>query len=158
MNKILAFFSLMLLASSCTPGSEEVYMHSLNGLWPQKATQKFEFEIKENQPPKNIIFVVRNNNDYPYSNLRVFSKIYPEGQSQAKTDTLNYLLAHPNGEWIGKGFGDTKEILFQYKIQHRFPKSGRYVIEVQHAMRRDTLRGIEDFGIKVESAKSQNGE
>lgn len=72
---------------------------------------------------------------------------------KVETDTLNYILAKPNGEWIGSGFGDTKETLFQYKMNHRFPKAGNYRIGITQAMRKDTLVGIEDVGVKIENAK-----
>jgi len=54
---------------------------------------------------------------------------------------------------LGTGFGDTKETLFLYKVNHRFPKNGKYEINVTQAMRNDNLPGIEDLGIKVETAK-----
>ena len=79
---------------------------------------------------------------------------FGEAKSNKKvTDTLNYVLAKPNGEWIGKGFGDTKETLFQYKINYKFPKNGDYQIGIIQAMRTDNLEGIEDIGVKIESAK-----
>jgi hypothetical protein len=31
-------------------------------------------------------------------------------------------LAKPTGEWIGTGFGETKEIMFQYRNNYKFPK------------------------------------
>ena len=45
-------------------------MKNLNGIWDKKTQQKFDFKIDDAQNPKNIIIVVRNNNDYPYSNIR----------------------------------------------------------------------------------------
>lgn len=68
-------------------------------------------------------------------------------------DTLNYILAKPNGEWLGKGFGNTKEILFQYKNAYTFPKNGKYSIEIKHAMRTQNLKGIEDIGVQIVSVK-----
>lgn len=153
MNKVFALLILALFVVSCNIANEDVHMNSIDGNWDKKATQKFQFEINDAQNPKNIIFVVRNNNNYPYSNLRVFSSLYSLKEKKEKVDTLNYILAKPNGEWIGSGFGDTKEILFQYKINYKFPKNGTYVIEVQQAMRRAQLQGIEDIGILIEPAK-----
>lgn len=152
MNKLF-LFGAALLALACNPAGEEVYMSSLDNTWAKNKTQTFEFEIKDAQTPKNIIFVVRNNNDYPYSNIRVISSLAKVGQKGMKPDTLNYILAQPNGEWIGSGFGETKETLFQYKLNHKFPDNGKYRVEVKQAMRRDVLPGIEDFGIKIEQAK-----
>lgn len=152
MNKLLPLSLPLLFLLGCNVSGEDVYIHSLNGNWNKKATQKFEFEIKDAPNPKNIIFVVRNNNDYPYSNIWLFSRLYSK-ENKGKSDTVNYVLAKPNGEWIGSGFGDTKETLFQYKLNYKFPKNGKYFIDVQHGMRRDTLKGIEDFGIKIVPAK-----
>ena len=74
-------------------------------------------------------------------------------EKKAKPDTLNYILAKPNGEWIGRGFGETKETLFQYRLNYKFPKNGKYTLTVQQAMRKDKLTGIDDFGVKIEQAQ-----
>ena len=128
-------------------------MKNLNGTWSKKAEQKFNFKIDDAQNPKNIIFVVRNNNDYPYSNIRFIVNFTEAKTKNKKVDTLNYILAQPNGAWIGKGFGDTKETLFQYKVNYKFPQNGAYSIGVIQAMRTDSLTGIEDLGLKIETAK-----
>lgn len=143
---------VMLLFSSCSESSETVEMKDLDGNWNKKAEQKFSLNISDAQAPKNIIFVVRNNNDYPYSNLRLITKI-SSGKNIIETDTLNYVLAKPNGEWLGSGFGDTKEILFQYKLNYKFPKNGEYSLGIIQAMRTDNLKGIEDIGVKLETPK-----
>lgn len=128
-------------------------MKNLKGTWNKKAEQKFDFKINDAQNLKNIIFVVRNNNEYPYSNIRFIVNFTEAKTKKKKVDTLNYVLAQPNGEWIGKGFGDTKETLFQYKVNYKFPENGNYSIGVIQAMRTDKLKGIEDIGLKIETAK-----
>lgn len=145
-----SFFALFLIVSCA---EDQVYMNSLNGIWYKNKVQSFTFEIDNYQTPQNIIFVVRNNNDYPYNNIRFFAVLKQDIDKNTKVDTLNYILAKPNGEWLGSGFGDTKEILFQYKNEYLFPKNGKYTIEVKQAMRADTLKGIEDIGVLVQSAK-----
>lgn len=153
MRKILGLFSLILLFSCNTSSTEEVIMNSVDNKWNKKSEQKFNLEVSDPQNPKNIIFVVRNNNEYPYSNIR-FIVNFTEVQTKKKhTDTLNYILAKPNGEWLGTGFGDTKETLFQYKLNYRFPAKGKYEIGLTQAMRNDILQGIEDIGVKIETAK-----
>ena len=153
MHKILGVFCVLLITSGCTDHSETVAMKNLNGLWPKKSEQKFEFKVTDAPVPKNIIFVVRNNNEYPYSNIRFIVNFLDLKAKKKTTDTLNYILAKPNGEWLGKGFGDTKETLFQYKVNYKFPRNGDYSIGVIHAMRTDSLKGIEDIGVKIETAK-----
>jgi gliding motility-associated lipoprotein GldH len=151
-KKWILFFVFMIL-TSCFGGSEEVYMASVDGVWKKNEAKKIEFEVKDSQIPKNIIFVVRNNNDYPYSNLFLISTIKGDKNKVLKIDTVNYILAKPNGEWLGSGFGATKEILFQYKVGYRFPANGKYRVEVKHGMRMNTLPGIEDLGVKLEPTK-----
>lgn len=144
------FLSAVLL--SCADSAETVDMKRLDGRWPKNDEQKFSFSISDAQNPKNIIFVVRNNNDYPYSNIRLIVKLN-EGKRVLNADTLNYILAQPDGTWLGKGFGDTKEIMFQYKLNYKFPRNAKYEIGVTQAMRADSLKGIEDIGVKIETLK-----
>lgn len=153
MHKILGLFFVLLFLTSCKNDSEQVFMKNINGKWNKKSEQKFDFKVKDAQNPKNIIFVVRNNNDYPYSNIRLIVSFLDQKTKSKSTDTLNYTLAKPNGEWLGKGFGETKETLFQYKLNYKFPANGDYSIGIIQAMRNDVLVGIEDIGVKIETAK-----
>ncbi|WP_026315528.1 gliding motility lipoprotein GldH [Riemerella columbina] len=152
MGRLVFMVSLCFIVLSCS-SNDEVQINSINNNWQKNKTQDFQFEINDAGIPKNIIFVVRNNNDYPYSNLFLMAGLYQEGKLIGKIDTLNYRLANPDGTWIGSGFGDTKELAFEYKMKYQFPKNGRYTLKVKHGMRRDTLHGIEDLGIEIQSIK-----
>ena len=145
--------SSFLWLMSCNTSSEQVFMNSVNGGWDMKKSETFSWNIEEATSPKNIIFVVRNNNDYPYSNIRFIVNLKDEKNKSISVDTVNYILAKPNGEWIGNGFGETKENLFQYKLNYKFPKNGKYSMNISQAMRLEKLPGIEDVGIKIEQAK-----
>lgn len=153
MHKMLGAFFVLFFLGSCSKSSEQVFLNNLNGKWDKKAEQKFEFKVSDSENSKNIIFVVRNNNDYPYSNIRMIVHFQNAQTKKKSIDTLNYIMAEPNGNWIGKGFGDTKEIHFQYKLDYRFPTNGIYTIGIIQAMRNDNLPGIEDIGVKIETAK-----
>ncbi|MEG2079105.1 gliding motility lipoprotein GldH [Chryseobacterium sp.] len=152
MRKFLGFL-IFAVFISCGSSSEEILMNPVNGKWSKKTIQKYNINISDHQNSKNIIFVVRNNNEYPYSNIRFIVDFKDLQTKKTEVDTLNYILAKPNGEWLGTGFGDTKETLFLYKVKYKFPKNGQYEINVKQAMRNENLPGIEDLGIKVETAK-----
>lgn len=152
MHRVLGLLMLIFLVG-CSTSGEDVIMNPINNKWNKKTAQKFNLEIKDPQNPKNIIFVVRNNNEYPYSNIRFIVNFKNPKSKISQIDTLNYVLANPKGEWLGTGFGETKETLFQYKLNYKFPEQGTYELAVQQAMRNDNLPGIEDIGIKVETAK-----
>lgn len=152
MHRVSGLLLLLIICFSCTKKDKLVDLKNLNSKWNKNQKLDFKFNTEDTEKAKNIIFVVRNNNDYPYSNLRLIVNFESPGR-KIKTDTLNYILAKPDGEWIGTGFGETKEILFQYKLNYIFPEKGVYNISVMQAMRKDILPGIEDLGIKIESAK-----
>jgi len=152
MHKVLGLLMLIFLVG-CSTSGEDVTMKSIDNKWNKKTEQKFNLEISDPQNPKNIIFVVRNNNEYPYSNIRFIVNFKNPKSKISQVDTLNYILAKPNGEWLGTGFGEVKETLFQYKTNYNFPEKGTYEVGVMQAMRNENLPGIEDIGIKVETAK-----
>ena len=152
MLRFIIVFILFLSVSSCQNEDEKILVNDISNQWKKKDVQTFDFDVKDAQNMKNVMFVVRNNNDYPYSNLRLIASIEHD-KKNISTDTLNYVLAKPNGEWIGAGFGDAKEIIFQYKLNYKFPQNGKYKFKVVQAMRKDILPGIEDLGIKIQNVK-----
>lgn len=152
MLRSMFVFILFISLNSCKNGNDKVVMNDVGNNWKKNDAQKFDLDVKDSQNQKNLMFVIRNNNDYPYSNLRLIASI-EHNKKNISTDTLNFVLAKPNGEWIGTGFGDTKEIIFQYKLNYKFPQNGNYSVKVVQAMRRNTLPGIEDIGIKIQNLK-----
>lgn len=152
MLRSIVVFVLFLSLSSCQNNNEKILVNDVGNQWKKNVPQSFDFEVNDAQNQKNLMFVVRNNNDYPYSNLRLIASIEHD-KKKISTDTLNFVLAKPNGEWIGTGFGDTKEIIFQYKLNYKFPQNGNYSVKVVQAMRRNVLPGIEDIGIKIQNLK-----
>ena len=152
MLRLIVVFILFLSLNSCQNKDEKVLINNVGQQWKKNDVQKFDFDINDAQNQKNMMFVVRNNNDYPYSNLRLIASI-EYNKKNISTDTLNFVLAKPNGEWIGTGFGDTKEIIFQYKLNYKFPQNGNYSVKVVQAMRNNQLPGIEDIGIKIQNLK-----
>ncbi|GGG43772.1 gliding motility lipoprotein GldH [Epilithonimonas arachidiradicis] len=152
MLKSIVALVLLISLFSCQDGDDKILTKDIGSKWNKKDVQKFDFDVTDAQNQKNIIFIVRNNNDYPYSNLRLIASI-EHNKKTISTDTLNYVLAKPNGEWIGSGFGDTKEILFQYKLNYKFPQNGNYSVKVVQAMRQNILPGIEDLGVKIQNIK-----
>lgn len=152
MLRITVVLMFLLSLASCTNANENTLVNDIDSKWDKKKIQSFDFNINDFQNQKNLIFIIRNNNDYPYSNIRVIASIEHNKKVISK-DTLNYVLAKPNGEWLGTGFGETKEELFQYKLNYRFPQNGKYSVKVTQAMRRNILPGIEDLGIKIQNVK-----
>lgn len=89
----------------------------------------------------------------------IVEMVYPHGKTVK--DTLEYQMAKPNGELLGKGFTDIKENKLWYKGYEKpfvFEEKGEYNINIQHAMRNngdingvDKLDGITDVGFRIET-------
>lgn len=153
MLRILSLLAFAVIMVSCNNPDENVVMQNVNDRWNKRVSHNFDININDFQKQKNITFIVRNNNNYPYSNIRLIATLEHDKKA-VSVDTLNYVLAKPNGEWLGSGFGEAKEALFQYKLNYNFPQNGKYKLKVVQAMRRNILPGIEDIGIKIQNVRA----
>lgn len=150
MKKIVSFFILVTFLSQCKNNYEFSEVKNINNTWLKTDTLKFNVKIKNPQEKKNINFIVRNNNEYPFMNIYFFVQIKKGDTIIQKMDTVNYNLSDVTGKWLGKGIGEVKEIYYRYKENFSFPKEGDYTISIVQGMRKDTLVGIEDFGVSIE--------
>lgn len=122
------------------------------GLWSVSNPVIFAFPVTDTLSSYSIIFTLRNNNNYPYSNLFVFVDTQsPNGHS--RRDTVEVALADIKGKWLGKGIGGIWQNNFYFRKNIRFPQSGDYQIKLSQAMRDKNLEGIIDVGIKIEPYK-----
>ncbi len=137
------FFQIIIFSifiASCT----DSYYNETKNLekgWKKNQLQKFEFSTASNSY-FDVNLIVRNHNNYPYRNLWVFVML------DGKKDTLQYLLADKEGNWLGNGALKTKEIYFNL-YQDKILKAGKHTLILQHAMRTDTLKGLADISIEI---------
>ncbi len=126
------------------------------GKWKATDPLQFHFSELDSLTAYDVFITVRNDNTYPYSNLFLITELnYPDGQTT--TDTLEYDMATPEGEWLGQGYGSVKENKLWYKENIFFPVKGVYTLEISHAMRQNgkadgiqELQGITDVGFEIE--------
>lgn len=159
-RNLLSAFSLLFLLWSCD--SNRVYdeYESITNGWNKDSIVTFDLPEMDSIPDYNLFINVRNNNDYAFSNIFLIANIqFPQGK--VITDTLEYRMAYPDGEWLGTGFGDVKENKLWYKEGVRFNEPGRYKISIQHAMRKsgsekgiDNLEGITQVGLRIENTQN----
>lgn len=156
-NKILIFvFALSLSFFSCDKKRVFDEYKEIDGSWHRKQKVTFTFEQKDTIQDYNMFVNIRNNNDYPYSNLfLIVSMLQPDGVT--KVDTLEYQMAYPDGTLMGDGFSDVKESKLWYKENAKFPKAGKYVVSIQQAVREsgkvpgvEQLKGVSEVGFRIE--------
>ena len=152
------FFSLAatFLLCSCENNVIKSEYRSLDGaVWNKDEVLQFTFSEMDTLQEHDIYINVRNDNSFAYSNLFIIAALTsPEGR--IVKDTLEYVMAEPDGTWLGKGSGSLKENTLWYKEDIVFPTSGVYTIAVSHAMRKNGtvsgiigLEGITDVGIEI---------
>lgn len=116
--------------------------------WGMDESAKFSFEISDTAGHYDFYLLSRNNNEYPYSNLYLFTRLKsPTGNTY--TDTLQYYLAYQDGEWIGTG-NSLKELYLLYRENISLKDTGTYELSVWHGMREDRLIGIEDLSLIID--------
>lgn len=124
--------------------------------WLLSEKAVIDMQITDTITAHNFLINVRNTEAYPYRNLYVFVKTtFPNGKTSR--DTVGIILADASGRWLGSGTGflrsnryPTNAIMYSYN--RRFPITGTYRFEIQHAMRSDTLEGIRSIGLRVEKS------
>ena len=153
---ILVVFLLLFAACNSNLIFSEFQANS-GGTWSQDDVKEFIFTQEDTITRFNLFINIRNDNQYPFSNLFVITDLnFPDGT--VVRDTLEYEMALPSGEWLGKGYGSLKENKLWYKENIVFPLKGVYTLKVAHAMRQNgtvegvtDLEGIPDVGFQIET-------
>lgn len=148
------------LVLSCD--SNRVYdeYQTIPSTWNKDSIVTFNLKTIDSVEPYNVFINIRNNSDFDYSNLFLIAQIkFPQGK--VITDTLEYEMAAPNGEWLGTGFGDVKESKLWYKQNVIFEETGNYKFSLQQAMRKngneegiENLEGITEVGFRIEDIQN----
>jgi len=119
--------------------------------WDQNSPLSFQTVIQDTANFFNVYINVRNAGFYRFSNLYLFINTYLPG-GQIQRDTLECILAAPDGRWQGDGLGDIWDNTILFKRNVKFPQSGEYRFELIQAMRINPLPGIMDAGIRIEKS------
>jgi gliding motility-associated lipoprotein GldH len=150
----ILIMTFLLLLLSCN--SNVIYTNSqgmVQETWKLMDIPDFKVTITDTLKGNNVFFTIRNGSSYPYRNIYLFvTTTSPDGKNI--TDTLQYNLADESGKWYGRGFGDIHELNLPYKSNVYFPLKGIYEFKIQHGMRIENLKGIYDFGLRIEKIKN----
>ena len=117
--------------------------------WSLSDVPLFSVPVDDTINSNNISFSIRTSALYPFRNIWLFvTTTSPDGTTIS--DTLQYNLADEKGKRYGKGFGDIRELTLPYRLNVYFPVKGSYLVRVQHGMRTQDLKGVYDFGLRVD--------
>jgi gliding motility-associated lipoprotein GldH len=147
---LVALVLLGFIFVSCD--NNRYYEHNeviVNNTWQYDDAKAFELEIEDSLQAFDFYINVRNTVDYEFANLYFFIKSeLPDGE--IAQDTVECQLADYQGKWLGDGRGEFRDNSFILRQNMRFQKNGTYHFWLKHGMRRDSLKGIADVGIRLE--------
>ena len=146
---VLVFIAFLNL-TSCD--SNRIYEENIaveDGIWKNEDIKTFSFDVVDTMSRVNIFVNLRTTTDYPYSNIYVFLySEFPNGTTDK--DTLEFILAEPDGKWLGENSGTVVEFKGLIASGGFLSVSGTYTFQLQHAMREDELHEIIDVGMRFE--------
>lgn len=145
--------ALSLLAVACTDGAMyDEYVSLADDGWDKDSLAVFRADVADTTALYDLWVRVRNDNDYAFANLWLFIDVVaPDGIS--RRDTLECILAKPDGTWLGGGWGSLFSQRCPYMNGVRFAKPGPYTFRVTQGMRADNLKGLHDIGLRIEPHK-----
>ena len=160
-TKILGLALLAVFFVSCDKTRVFDAYKKLDGTWKKTDTLRFTFDQNDTINPYHLFLNVRTNNEYPFSNMYVIVSLKEPGEKAiTKVDTLEYLMAQPDGTLLGEGFSDVKESKLWYLENHKFKRAGKYNVEIVQAVRETgkvegvaELKGITELGLRIEKTK-----
>ncbi len=127
-----------ILFISCGRNTQETY-HSFNhNEWNSDSIVVFKYNIYDTIKSYDLSLKIRHTVDYEFQNLFLF--LIGE-----KRDTVEIELANKQGEWLGSGISDVREVEYIFCKKREFKNSGEYIVGVEQAMRYGPLNRIENL-------------
>jgi gliding motility-associated lipoprotein GldH len=153
-NNSILFLLVTFLFFSCDKKRVFDEYKTVGGSWHKDSIVSFDLPELDSTKRYNLFLNLRNNNNYPFNNLFLIVALeLPNGFT--KVDTLEYLMANPDGTILGDGFTDLKESKLFYKEKVKF--RGNYKVNIKHAVRENgkvqglkELVGITEVGFRIE--------
>ena len=158
MRNILKYISILLVAivvASC--GNKNVIFDESviinNASWNNEDLPYFDVKVEDTLSTYAFYLNIRHLENYRYSNFYMFlHSTFPNGNQIH--DTIECILAYPDGRWIGEGSGSMRASKILLNNNLIFPLKGDYHFEIEQAMRDNVLDGITDIGVCFEKIEN----
>jgi gliding motility-associated lipoprotein GldH len=135
MKIIFGFFSLLLLVC-CNTKTESSYNVFEEDSWHADSIITLNHDVVDSITKHNLYLKIRHTTDFEYQNIFLFVCF------QEKRDTIEVTLSEKNGKWLGRGFGDIKEVEYCFAKEITFNSKKTSIVTVEQAMRYGDLPAI----------------
>ena len=134
--RILLFFLVVGFVSCQNENKKEVYHSFNNNTWNTDSIVSFELENIDTTSSHDLYLMVRHTTNFKFQNLFLFTNF------ENQQDTLELFLSEKSGRWLGKGFGEIKELKIRIKENVNFKENQDQMFSVEQAMRYEDLEKI----------------
>lgn len=152
MRIIFVFLSLLLLVC-CNTNTESSYSVFEEDSWHADSIITVNHIVVDTITKQNLYLKIRHTTDFEYQNIFLFVDF------QEKRDTIEVILSEKNGKWLGRGFGDIKEVEYCFAKEIIFNSKKTSNVTVEQAMRYGdqpvitSLKGIIALGINIKKSE-----
>jgi gliding motility-associated lipoprotein GldH len=154
MKRIYIYFSLFTCIFLYSCNRDILYRKCIiipDNIWTVNKPLVFDVPVSDTLNKYNIFVTIRNADSYDFNNIYLFIDINSP-MKVTERDTMECILADPNGKWLGEGLGDIWDNKILFKRNVTFRRSGVYKFTIAQAMRTDSLPMIMDAGISIEKS------
>jgi len=152
-KKVFLIASMFLLVG-CSDKGALLFEELPEEGWNQEQWVAFDYTHRLPEKEVSLSWVLRHDDDYPFSNIH-FITAWRNPKGVEKIDTISYVLAQPDGRWLGKGLY-IKEHLLPFEERFLLDEPGAYQFRIRPAVRtteklvaEKTLQGIHQIGIAL---------
>jgi len=134
--RILLFFLVVGFVSCQNENKKEVYHSFNNNTWNTDSIVSFELDNIDTTSSHDLYLMVRHTTNFKFQNLFLFTNF------ENQQDTLELFLSEKSGRWLGKGFGEIKELKIRIKENINFNENQDQIFSIEQAMRYEDLEKI----------------
>ena len=153
-------FALALIACcpcfwiSCSPlpGTFEKDIALPHQQWDSSFRPTIDFSISPDDTAYryNVYLVLRHTDAYNYNNIWIRGTVRQPGDSVARSERYDLLLATNEKGWLGSGMDDIYEHRVLIQQQTKFSRPGKYSFTLEQIMREDPLKHVLNIGVRIE--------
>ena len=134
--RTLLFFLVVGFVSCQNENKKEVYHSFNNNTWNADSIVSFDLDNIDTTSSHDLYLMVRHTTNFKFQNLFLFTNF------ENQQDTLELFLSEKSGRWLGKGFGEIKELKIKIKENVNFKENQDQIFSVEQAMRYEDLEKI----------------
>lgn len=148
LGTLLAAAAMALSLAACDNGMVFYkYSHAPTEGWEKNDTVVFDVPKQKHAGIYRLDIGLRTNEQFPFTSISLVVEQTVLPQKTTRTDTLKCRLADEKGNILGRGINH-----FQYDFalsDLNLKENDSLHVSIRHIMKRETLPGISDIGLKV---------